>query len=75
MTELQTGRPEKGAWKKDTDFCTKRGNHLYKVKTKRIDGSLKTVLVCGDCGFTVPTVPGGQGKSPVKKAIKVRGKR
>ncbi len=68
-------RPPKGAWKKDIGICTQRGNHLYKVKTKRIDGSVQTVLVCTDCGYTVSTVPGGTGKSPAKKAIKGRGKR
>jgi len=70
MTELVTGRPPKGDWKNKISPCSRRGNHLYKVKTKLIEKRLCTLLVCSECGFTAPTVK--IGPMPPKRDLVVR---
>ena len=55
MTRLVTGRPPKGAWKKDIDPCTRRGHHLYRVNTATKH------MVCTEpgCDYTSPWVVKG----------------
>lgn len=60
MTELQTGRPPKGDWKKEISACSHRGHHLFQVKGKKI--------VCKEpgCGYSADWVkridPRDEGK-------------